>query len=126
MSTIATNAQDMATRYIAAWNEVEPDSRNALIAALWTEDATYLDPMMKGEGHQEIAAMIGAVQARFPDFRFALSGRADGYGDRLRFSWDLGPDGAEPVVQGTDFAVLADDGRLRAVTGFLDRVPVAE
>ena len=51
------------------------------------------------------------------------SGQPDGYGDRLRFSWDFGPEGGEAVVQGTDFAVLAADGRLRMVTGFLDRVP---
>jgi hypothetical protein len=36
------------------------------------------------------------------------------------------PDGGgEAVVEGTDFAVLAGDDRLRAVTGFLDRVPPA-
>jgi len=118
-----TDVRDIATRYIATWNEVDPDRRGALVAALWTEDATYLDPMMQGEGHQGIAALIGGVHARFPDFRFALSGQPDGYGDRLRFSWDFGPEGGEAVVQGTDFAVLAADGRLRMVTGFLDRVP---
>ncbi|MBV8913892.1 MAG: nuclear transport factor 2 family protein, partial [Acetobacteraceae bacterium] len=79
----------------------------------------------KGEGHDGIDALIGGVQARFPGFRFALSGRPDGHGDAIRFSWDLGPEGAEPVVQGTDFAVLARDGRLSAVTGFIDRLPPA-
>ena len=110
---------------IAAWNETDPDRRRALVAALWTEDATYLDPLMKGEGHHGIGGLIEGVQARFPGFRFSLSGQPDGYGDRLRFSWDLGSEGAEPVVQGTDFAVLAEDGRLRAVTGFIDRLPPA-
>jgi len=118
-----TNARDIAGRYIAVWNEPDPGRRRALVAALWTEDATYLDPMMRGEGHGGIEALIGGVQARFPEFRFTLTGQPDGHGDRLRFSWDLGPEGGEAVVQGTDFAVLAGDGRLRAVTGFLDRVP---
>ena len=117
------DAQTTAKRYIAAWNEADSGRRRALIAALWAEDATYLDPLMQGEGHDGIEALIEGVQARFPDFRFTLSGQPDGYGDRLRFSWNLGPDGGETVVQGTDFAVLAGDGRLRAVTGFLDRVP---
>ena len=120
----ATNPQDLAARYMAAWNEADPDRRRALVAALWTEDATYRDPVMEGEGHRGIEALIGGVQARFPGFRFALSGRApDGFGDRVRFSWDLGPEGGEAVIQGTDFAMLAEDGRLRAVTGFLDRLP---
>ena len=121
----AINPQDTAARYVAAWNETDPDRRRALVSALWTEDATYGDPVMQGQGHGSIEALIAGVQARFPDFRFAVSGRPDGYGDRLRFSWDLGPEGGEAVVQGTDFATLAGDGRLQAVVGFLDRVPPA-
>ncbi len=121
MATI--DARDVAARYIAAWNEADPDRRSTLIATLWTENATYRDPLMEGQRHDGIAALIAGVQSRFPDFRFALSGNPDGYGDRLRFSWDLGPEGGEAVVQGTDFAVLAEDGRLQAVTGFIDRLP---
>lgn len=122
---MAADAQDIAARYIACWNERDPERRGALVAALWTEDATYLDPLMRGDDRDGIAALIEGVQARFPDFRFALKGGADSHADRLRFSWGLGPDGGEAVVEGTDFAVLADDTRLRAVTGFLDRVPPA-
>ncbi len=117
------DATKIADRYIAAWNESDPARRRALVAALWTEDATYVDPMMRGEGHNGVESLIGDVQAKFPDYRFALSGRPDGYGDRLRFCWDLGPEGGEAVVRGTDFALLAEDGRLRAVTGFIDRLP---
>lgn len=120
-----TDAQDIAARYIACWNERDPERRRTLLTALWTEDATYLDPIMRGEGRESIAALIEGVQARFPDFRFALRGRADGHADRLRFSWGLGPDNGDAVVEGTDFAELADGDRLRAVTGFLDRVPPA-
>ncbi|HYZ63860.1 MAG TPA: nuclear transport factor 2 family protein [Acetobacteraceae bacterium] len=118
-----TSPQEVATRYIAAWNETDPKRRRAAVAALWTEDATYRDPLMQGQGHEGIEALIGGVQAQFPKFRFALSGRPDGHGDHLRFSWDLGPEDGEVVVQGTDFAVLAGDGRLRAVVGFIDRLP---
>ncbi|MXP64461.1 nuclear transport factor 2 family protein [Roseomonas sp. M0104] len=119
----ATDAQALATRYIAAWNETDPARRLALLAALWTEDATYRDPLMQGTGHEAIAALVAAVQARFPGHRFSLAGRADGYADRLRFSWTLGPDSGEPLVAGTDFAQLAGDGRLHTVTGFLDPLP---
>jgi hypothetical protein len=120
---MTADPQGIATRYIACWNERDPERRRALLAALWTEDATYLDPLMRGESRDGIGALIEGVQARFPAFRFAVTGRPDGHADRVRFSWALGPDGGEAVVEGTDFAVLAEDGRLRAVTGFLDRVP---
>jgi hypothetical protein len=62
------------------------------------------------------------MQQRFPDFKFALIGTPNGYSDKLRFSWGLGPDGADSPIKGTDFAVLKD-GRIRSVTGFLDQVP---
>jgi hypothetical protein len=62
------------------------------------------------------------VQARFPGHRFALDGAPDAHGEHLRFSWALGPEGGEPLVKGTDIAVV-EGGRLRSVVGFLDQVP---
>jgi hypothetical protein len=63
--------------------------------------------------------MIGAAQSQFPGHRFELSVAPDAHNDVVRFSWDLrGADG--PVASGTDFATVADDGRLHTVTGFLE------
>jgi hypothetical protein len=105
--------------YIAAWNEPDAERRRALAAAVWSEDGSYLDPLMEGSGPDAIAAMIGAAQAQFPGHRFELAFGPDVHHDRARFAWRLvGPDG--PVAAGVDFAVVADDGRLRAVTGFLE------
>jgi hypothetical protein len=119
-----SDAAVIANHYIAVWNETDSQRRRALLAHSWTEDGTYTDPLMHGEGHDEIDALIGAVQQRFPDFRFALTGRADGYGDHVRFSWELGPKDGESLIKGTDFAVLEGD-RLKSVSGFLDQVPAA-
>jgi hypothetical protein len=117
-----TDAAKIAERYIDLWNETDAQSRKALLASAWTEDASYVDPMMQGQGHSEIGALIGAVHARFPGHRFVLKGAADGHGDRLRFTWTLGAPGAEPIAQGTDFGIVASDGRLKSVSGFLDHV----
>jgi hypothetical protein len=117
-----TNPAMIADRYIALWNETDPGRRRDLLASTWTEDATYVDPLMQGAGHGQIDGLIAAVQARFPGFRFALIGQPDGYGDHVRFSWQLGPEGGEGLIEGTDFAVL-DGERLKAVSGFLDKVP---
>jgi hypothetical protein len=37
-------------------------------------------------------------------------------------SWSLGPEGAEPPIEGSD-VVMVDDGRIRQVIGFIDRAP---
>jgi hypothetical protein len=117
-----TDAAKIADRYINVWNEKDPALRRALLVEGWSETATYVDPMMTGKGHEQIGAMIGAVQEKFPGFRFALDGRVDGYGDHIRFSWKLGPPGDSDMIKGTDF-VLLEAGRLKSVTGFLDKVP---
>ena len=114
----------IARNYIDLWNERAQDRRRAMLAANWTSDASYVDPLMSGDGHDGVDALISCVQQRFPDFRFKLIGEANGFGDHLRFSWGLGPDGADSPIKGTDFAVLRD-GRIRSITGFLDQIRAA-
>jgi SnoaL-like domain len=117
-----TDASSIADRYIALWNETNANRRQGLLADLWTEDGTYIDPLMQGSGHSQIDALISAVHQRFPAFRFSLIVQPDGYGNQVRFSWQLGPEAADGPIKGTDFATL-ENGRLKQVTGFLDQVP---
>jgi hypothetical protein len=119
-----TDATSIAARYIALWNETNPDLRQALMADLWVEAGTYRDPLMQGNGHDQIDALIAGVQRQFPGFRFALVGQPDAYGDQVRFSWQLGPEGSSGPIKGTDFATL-ESGRLKSVVGFLDQIPAA-
>lgn len=119
-----TDAQTIASRYIELWNERDAARRNELLAANWSSDASYTDPLATAHGAADISALIGGVQQRFPDFRFALLGKADGFGDSIRFSWGLGPKGADAPVKGTDFAAI-ENGKIKCVTGFLDQVPQA-
>ncbi len=118
-----TDPRHIAERYIALWNEPDPAVRRQLLAEGWTAAASYVDPMMAGHGPDEISGLIGAVQAQFPSFSFRLTGKPDGHGQNYRFSWSLGPgDFVDAPFEGTDF-VRVEDGRIAAVTGFLDRVP---
>lgn len=113
-----TDIDPTIDRYLAIWNETDASRRRALIAATWTEDATYLDPLMGGEGHDGIDAMIRGAQAQFPGHRFRRAGEIDAHHDRVRFGWELvGPGGVAAI--GLDFGEVAADGRLRRVTGFL-------
>lgn len=118
-----TSSKNLVDRYLAIWNETDPARRRALIASTWSDDATYVDPLMRGEGHDGIDAMIAAAQAQFPGHSFAPLGEPDAHNDRLRFRWTLGPEAGATIVDGTDFAIVAPDGRLASVSGFLDRVP---
>ena len=111
----------LINRYIEAWNEPDGERRRALVAAVWTDDGTYLDPLMSGTGHDSLATMIGLAQQQFPEHRFELSFGPDAHNDRVRFAWRLyGPADGAPVAAGVDFGTVADDGRLESVTGFLE------
>ncbi len=112
-------------RYIAAWNETDEDARLDLIAGTWTETADYVDPLMAGKGHEGINAMIQGAQSQLPGFTFRLIGAVDAFGDRVRFSWEAGPDGGPAPVAGSDYGQIGEDGRLANVTGFIDRMPGA-
>jgi hypothetical protein len=118
---MTNDLNNLIDRYIEAWNETEGERRRELVAAVWSDDGTYLDPLMSGAGHDSIATMIGLAQQQFPEHRFELSFGPDAHNDAVRFAWRLyGPDGDAPVAAGVDFGLVADDGRLQSVTGFLE------
>jgi hypothetical protein len=119
---MTTDLQSLAQRYIDCWNATDAAQRRDLLATWWTPEARYVDPLAHAQSIAEIDGLIGAVQQRFPGLRFALRGQPDGHGDALRFSWRLGADGQDSLVEGTDFAEL-EDNRFARVTGFLDKLP---
>jgi SnoaL-like domain len=116
-----TDITTVVHNYIAMWNATTPEDRRALVADTFADGASYIDPLMQGEGHTGIDAMVAGAQKQFPGARFELSAGPDLHHDRVRFAWTLvnAADGA-PVAAGVDFATVAEDGRLRDVTGFLE------
>ena len=115
-----SDTNTLVGKYIAMWNEADPARRLELVAEALTEDARYIDPLMQGEGVEQISAMIGGAQQQYPGHRFALVAGPDAHHDRVRFSWSLSPNGGDPIAIGVDFATVAEDGRMRSVTGFLE------
>jgi hypothetical protein len=106
--------------YFLVWNETDAAQRRLAVAAVFTDDAEYVDPMAAVAGHDGMTHLVGAVQQQFPGHRFVRSGAVDLHHDRVRFGWDLVAPGGAVVASGTDVARLAADGRLATVTGFLE------
>ena len=122
---MTTHAHALAERYIASWNETDALRRRSLVEDVYNEHARYTDPVVDASGWPAIEATIVAVQGMFPGHRFSLAGPVDAHHDTLRFHWHLAAPGAdEPLVIGFDVASL-EDGRIRQVFGFLDKVPQA-
>ncbi|MGC1211300.1 MAG: nuclear transport factor 2 family protein [Micromonospora sp.] len=113
---------ELIEKYLAAWNTADPAARRSLIDEVWAADGTYTDPLAAVAGRDQIDALIAGVQQQFTGLEFRLAGPVDAHHDLARFTWHLGPRGAEPIVVGFDVAVIAEN-RIKAVHGFLDRVP---
>ncbi|NKQ52613.1 nuclear transport factor 2 family protein [Amycolatopsis sp. K13G38] len=118
-----TDFTGIAQRYVEAWNETEAAKRLARIEELFTADATYTDPLGAVTGAAGIDGFIAAAQQQFAGLRFSLPGTVDGHHDIARFQWHLGPDGApEPLAIGFD-VIQIEDGKIKRVLGFLDKMP---
>lgn len=111
---------NLVDRYFAIWNETDAGRRRDLIARTWTSDAHYRDPLLEGDGHDGIDAIVRAVHERYPGHRFRRTGGLDAHHDRLRFAWEFAPEGGPAVVTGVDFATVGAEDRLQSVTGFFD------
>ncbi|GAA2275565.1 nuclear transport factor 2 family protein [Actinomadura luteofluorescens] len=118
-----SDVNELVQRYLAAWNETDSAARQAVLAEVFAEDAVYTDPLVSVPGGEGLDATIAAVQAQFGGLVFSLGGTVDAHHDIERFTWHLGPEGAEPLVIGFDVAVIGEDGRITQVLGFLDKVP---
>ncbi|MEU9211508.1 nuclear transport factor 2 family protein [Streptomyces sp. NPDC048415] len=121
----ASNRYETAVaRYFEAWNAGGQEALAKAVAAAWTADGSYTDPLADVHGHEQIAAVIAAAHEQFPGFAFRLLGAVDGHHDTARFGWELvaEADGSAPVA-GFDVITLDNEDRIRSVYGFLDRVP---
>jgi hypothetical protein len=115
-----TDMKSIVDGYIAMWNETDPERRRTIIEQTWTDDASYVDPQAEVAGADGLDALVTAVQEQFPGHRFVLAAGPDAHHDRMRFTWQLVAENGDAIATGVDFATVAGDGRLRAVTGFLE------
>jgi hypothetical protein len=106
--------------YFATWNETDPARRRKFTEQTWATDATYVDPRYTADGHDGLDELVRAVHDAFPGSRFRLTSAVDAHHDRVRWSWELATPEGLPIATGVDFAVLAEDGRLREVVGFFE------
>ena len=116
------DAQTVVTRYLETFNETDADRRRELLEALYAPDCTYTDPHVDLQGPEQIDGFIEQTRERFPGVTFALGGPIDAHHNQARFQWHAGPADAPDVYVGFD-VIVAEDGRIRNVYGFMDAGP---
>lgn len=124
---VGANAQDLnikepARSYGLAWNETDDDARSALIAGIFTEEATWAEPSLPDRitGPQAVINRIGDFHHGRPGeyFEWQTTDLPEMHHDRLRMPWRLCDRTGATLLEGTDFAVLTSDGRIADLTSF--------
>ncbi|MFZ3566902.1 hypothetical protein ACOKM5_08070 [Streptomyces sp. BH097] len=126
------DAQDLAARYAAVWNEPDPGLRRKAVAALWARDGVHvLQPPqeMRAEahrlgfagaalvarGHAELEARVARAHEEFVasgEYTFrAAPGAAAALEDVVTFRWQsVSVATGEAVGGGTEFVTVDEEG----------------
>ena len=132
---------ELSERYVALWNEPDPERRRATVRELWTEDGgQLLDPpqeireqaaalgffasVLEARGHAAVEQRVAIAYEQFVapgDAAFRPRGTPVQLGNVLKFDWEYAPLDVGAAISGwTEFALLTPDGRIRTDYQFID------
>ncbi len=110
------DAQRLADRYAAAWNEADTDRRRHAIEALWTPDGEHYVDVREARGYDALYARVtGSFEknVRGGGHRFRAANDARTLRNAVTFHWEMLPADSEIVVaRGFEFLIVDDFGRI--------------
>lgn len=128
------DAQELAGRYAAVWNERDPELRRKAVHALWSPDGAHalLPPQelretavrlgfptaaLEARGHDELEARVARAHEEFVasgEYTFrATAAHAQQLNDVVTFRWEsVLTQSGEVTGGGLEFVVVAEDGRI--------------
>ena len=119
-----TDPNHLARRYVAIWNEGDPERRRRTIADLFSADIAHFTRSLEAHGHAQMEKrIIGSHEKWVRDaaYEFRPLGEADGHHDIVRLRWQMVSAGGGPATSvGSDVLILAADGRIRIDYQFVD------
>jgi hypothetical protein len=136
-----TDATELADRYVAMWNEPDPDRRTAAIAALWTEDAVHLlqapeevreiaarpgiglDTWLQARGHAALQVRATSAYERFiagGDFTFRRRDDVERVADAVKFRWEMVSASGEVAGVGLEVLIVDGAGRIQRDYQFIE------
>ena len=139
--TRATQAVQLANRYLALWNESDADERRRMIGELWTESGSQIlqPPMemreiaaspglglaatLEARGHTELEARATASYEHWvtsEGLNFRGGEDAERLGDVVKFRWEAVAKDGDVMAVGLNFLVLAADGRIERNYTFVE------
>ncbi len=112
------DAQALADRYVAAWNEPDAARRSCALAALWAPDAPRRERAREARGYGALRALIQGSPERNggeSGVRYRAARTARLRGDVVTFRWEMLLADSETVLaSGLEFLIVDDKGRILA------------
>ena len=109
--------QDLAERYVAVWNEADPQARRQAIAALWRPDGVHFVNAREARGYDALEQrIIGSYEKNVRDRgnRFRVAAGARALRDAVLLFWEMVPAREEPVLaSGLALLIVDGEGRIR-------------
>ena len=120
------NLTDLADRYVALWNEPDPDARRAAVGALWATDGCHvlqppqevvktatdlgLTTTFEAHGHDQLTERVRLAYEAFVapgEFTFRRREDVARLRDVLKFSWEMvATSSGDVAAVGTEVLVL--------------------
>jgi hypothetical protein len=113
---MAEIAELMQANLLEVFGERDPQRRRAAIDRVYAADVRFSDPDEVVIGRAALDAKAQRILDGAPDFVFSPSGPLRVVQDLGYQAWNLGPEGAEPVVRGVDIALVRDGVIARVYT----------
>jgi SnoaL-like domain len=98
----------MTSNLLRVFNERDDARRTEAIARTYTADVTWTDDEGVITGHTALQAKAKELLSGIPGFVFSPAGPVYQTLGLGYLAWNLGPDGAAPVVSGFDVAIVRD------------------
>lgn len=117
------DAQQLADRYMAVWNEPDPAARRDAIARLWVPDGAHYVNTRQAQGHAALEARIAEahdrnVRARGHAFRVVKNAQA--LREVVTFNWEMiRPGTGEVLAVGLEFLRVDAQGRVESDYQFI-------
>ncbi len=113
----------IVTQYMAAWNEPEAATRQALLEQCWDDGGVYVDPTVSLAGRDALSRHIAMVQAKRSGARLEFMSGIDIHHNMIRFLWRLRRADATYGDTSIDVGEIGTDGRLIKMIGFFGPPP---
>jgi hypothetical protein len=136
-----SNADALADRYVALWNEPDADRRRSAIAELWTANGAHilqpqqemreiaarpgigLTATLEARGHSALEARATTAYEEFisaGEFRFQRRDDVERLADVVKFTWEMVSRDGNVAGTGLEFLIVAPDGRIERDYQFIE------